>query len=173
MDSDLERFVIACAQKGSRQAWQQLFDWHFDAVFAFCRKLAGGRQDWAQEMSQQAFITAARRIDRFDPQQGALRAWLFGIARNCHAAMTAAETRRRRREALALPRQPDEPPDLGVHEALAQLPQRYRAVLEAKYLRQLTLAEIAQADGQSVEAVESLLRRARRRFAEVYEEHSE
>ncbi|MBN1361249.1 MAG: RNA polymerase sigma factor [Sedimentisphaerales bacterium] len=173
MDSDLERFVIACAQQGSRQAWQRLFEWHFEAVFAFCRKLAAGRQDWAQEVSQEAFVTAARQIDRFEPSQGTFRAWLCGITRNCHAALVAAEARRKRHEGSVPPRVPADPSDLRVHETLARLPQRYRAILEAKYLRQLTLAEIAQADGQSIEAVESRLRRARQRFAEIYDEHNE
>ena len=51
-------------------------------------------------------------------------------------------------------------PDLSVHEALARLPAEYRRVLESKYLRRLTMKEIAEADGSSIEAIESLLRRA-------------
>ncbi len=168
---------MACAQRGNRQAWQRLFEWHFEAVFQYCRKLATGRHDWAQEIAQRAFVTAARQIDRFRPSQGTLRTWLFGIARNCHLSLVAAEARRRRHEAAAVEAHPSRlvatDPDLRVHETLARLPRRYRAVLEAKYLRQLSLAEIAQADGQSVEAVESLLRRARDRFAEIYEKQIE
>lgn len=176
LESDIERLVIDAARHGSRQAWRQLFEWHFDAVYRFCQKLTAGRQDWAQEISQQAFVIAARRLSRFEPSQGTFRAWLFGIARNCGSTLTAAEARRKRHEALAVEAKPVRPqeagPDLGVHEALARLPHRYRVVLEAKYLRQWTLAEIAQAEGQSIEAVESLLRRARGRFAEVYQKQS-
>ncbi len=172
LDNDLERFVVACAQRGSRQAWRQLFEWHFDAVYQFCCKLAAGRQDWAQDVAQQAFVTAGRQIGRFEPLQGTLRAWLLGIARNCHLTLVAAETRRKRHETSAAqvnrPQRQSNDPDLGVYETLARLPQRYRDVLEAKYLRQLTLAEIAQDQGQSIEAVESLLRRARNRFAQVH-----
>jgi RNA polymerase sigma-70 factor (ECF subfamily) len=177
LDNDLERLVIDSAQKGSRQAWRQLFDWHFNAVYQFSRKLASGRQDWAQEVSQQAFVAAARQIGRFQPSAGTFRAWLLGIARNCHLTLIASETRRKRHEGSAveinavLQRQTDA--DLHVHETLARLPQRYRMALEAKYLRGLTVAEIAQAEGQSVEAIESLLRRARGRFAEIYERQSQ
>lgn len=176
-DSDLERFVIDCAQSGNRHAWRQLFEWHFDAVYQFCRKLAAGRQDWAEEVSQQTFVIAARQIARFKPSEGMFRTWLFGIARNCHLALATKEARRRRHEASVaeanLRQREEDDRDLRVHETLARLPHRYCAILEAKYLRQRTLAEIAQADGQTVEAVESLLRRARGRFAEVYERQSE
>jgi DNA-directed RNA polymerase specialized sigma24 family protein len=57
-----------------------------------------------------------------------------------------------------------------VHETLARLPLRYRVVLEAKYLRGLSLKEISSNNGSSIEAVESLLRRARADFARVYEQ---
>jgi len=59
--------------------------------------------------------------------------------------------------------------DLRVHEALARLPSHYRIVLDEKYLRGLTINEIAANNGASVEAIESLLRRARAGFAREYE----
>ena len=55
-----------------------------------------------------------------------------------------------------------------VHEALARLPLEYRRALESKYLRRLTMKEMAESDGLSIEAIESLLRRARDRFARMY-----
>ena len=61
-------------------------------------------------------------------------------------------------------------PDLRVHEALARLPWQYRIVLEAKYLRGLSMKEIAAGNGASIEAIESQLRRARAGFARVYEQ---
>jgi len=61
-------------------------------------------------------------------------------------------------------------PDLMVHGALARLPLEYRRALENKYLKRLTMKEMAESDGMSIEAIESLLRRARDRFAQVYEQ---
>ena len=60
--------------------------------------------------------------------------------------------------------------DLRVHEALARLPSHYRIVLDEKYLRGLSMNEIAANTGASVEAIESLLRRARAVFAREYEQ---
>jgi len=52
---------------------------------------------------------------------------------------------------------------------LADLPEHYEAVLRAKYLERATVAEIAEASGQTPKAVESLLTRARQAFREKYQ----
>jgi RNA polymerase sigma-70 factor (ECF subfamily) len=170
---DAEIVIIGAAQSGNELAWRQLFAWHFDAVYGFCLTLACGRSELAEETAQQAFVVAAQRIGRYDPQQGEFRAWLLGIARNRFLVLQAKERRRRRHETL-LPEQggPGESrtPELCVHEALARLPADYRRALESKYLQRLTMKEMAEAKGISIEAIESLLRRARDRFAQVYQQ---
>ncbi len=171
---DAEIVIIGAAQSGNELAWRQLFEWHFDAVYRFCLALAAGRRELAEETAQQAFVTAAWQIGRFDPQRGQFRAWLIGIARNRFLVLQAKERRRRRYEALSGP-EGGEPgaeheADLNVHEALARLPADYRRALESKYLKRLTVKEMAEAKGISIEAIESLLRRARDRFAQVYKQ---
>jgi RNA polymerase sigma-70 factor (ECF subfamily) len=174
MDGDSETFAIHAAQNGSEQAWRQLFERHFDAVYGFCVALAGGRHDVAEEVAQQVFVVAARRIHRFDPSRAAFRAWLFGVARNRHMAIRTGEQRRKRHEESSANGNSEAvaraDPDLRVHEALARLPSHYRTVLEAKYLRGLSMDEIALNGSASVEAIESLLRRARAGFAREYEQ---
>lgn len=174
MNVDFETYAIHAAQTGSEQAWRQLFEGHFDAVYRFCVALAGGRHDLAEELAQQVFVIAARRIHRFDPSRASFRAWLFGIVKNRHMAIRTSEQRRKRHEESSAKGNPEvvtqEEPDLRVHEALARLPWRYRIVLEAKYLRGLSMKEIAADNSASIEAIESLLRRARASFARVYEQ---
>jgi RNA polymerase sigma-70 factor (ECF subfamily) len=166
--------MICGAQGGSESAWRELFELHFDAVYRFCLALTAGRRELAEETAQQTFVCAAQRIGGFCPQQGTFRAWLLGIARNRYLTLEAKDRRRRHHESLPCPRECDLPggpePDLMVHESLARLPGEYRRVLEDKYLRQLTMKQIAEANGGSIEAIESLLRRARDRFARVYEQ---
>ena len=174
MDVDSETFVIQAAQKGSEQAWRQLFERHFDAVYRFCFLLTRAQHDLAEELTQQVFVTAAGRIHRFDRSRAAFRAWLFGIARNRDMATRTDAQRRKRREELSsrgsskMVARPET--DLRVHEALARLPSHYRIVLDEKYLRGLSMNEIAANTGASVEAIESLLRRARAVFAREYEQ---
>ena len=174
MDVDSETFAIHAAQKGSEQAWRQLFELHFDAVYRFCVALTGARHDLAEELTQQVFITAIRRIHSFDPSRAAFRAWLFGVAKNRHMTMQNGEQRRKRHEKSSAKGNPEVvmrvEPDLRVHEALARLPSHYRLVLEAKYLKGLSMNEIAANKSASVEAIESLLRRARAGFAREYEQ---
>ncbi len=174
MDVDFETYAIHAAQRGSEQAWRQLFERHFDAVYRFCAAVTGGRDGMAEELAQQVFVIAARRIHRFDASRANFRAWLFGIVKNRHMTIRISEQRRKRHEESFVNGNPEtvtqEGPDLRVHEALARLPSQYRIVLEAKYLRGLSMKEIAAGNGASIEAIESQLRRARAGFARVYEQ---
>jgi len=171
---EAEIVIIGAAQNGNELAWRQLFEWHFDAVYRFCLALAAGRRELAEETTQQVFVTAARQIGRFDPRRGPFRGWLLGIARHRFLVLQAKERRRRHYEALS--GQGGSGPgggreaDLRVYEALARLPADYRRALEGKYLKRLTMKEMAEAKGISIEAIESLLRRARDRFAQVYQQ---
>ena len=174
MGLETETVIVMAAQAGNEPAWRQLFAWHFDAVYRFCLALACGRRELAEDAAQQAFVTAAQQIGRFDPQRGEFRGWLLGIARNRFLVLQAKERRRRRCE-TSVQEQGGAPaesrtPELRVHEALARLPAEYRRALESKYLKQLSMKQMAEARGLSIEAVESLLRRARDRFAQVYKQ---
>ena len=55
-----------------------------------------------------------------------------------------------------------------IARALASLPERYEAVLRAKYLDQQSVDQIATVWNETSKAIESLLTRARRAFREVY-----
>jgi RNA polymerase sigma-70 factor (ECF subfamily) len=173
MRKDYEMFVVSSARRGDERAWHELFEAHVDCVYQYCLGLAGGAPDHAEEVTQQVFMTAARQIRRFVPQRGTFRAWLLGIARNRHMTLAAAEQRRRQHEGrVSQERRPTNVRveyHLRVHEALSRLPHRYRQILEAKYLKGMAMKEIAEIEGVTVEATESLLRRARNRFAQVYE----
>jgi RNA polymerase sigma-70 factor (ECF subfamily) len=169
---ELEIATIREAQGGSEPAWRRLFECHFDAVYRFCLALSRGRRELAEDTAQQAFITAAERIGTYQPEQGAFRAWLLGIARNRYMTGQAKERRRQRHERLreeTLAPTDNHQPDLMVHEALARLPLKYRRALETKYLLRLTMKEMAEQDGTTPKAIESLLRRAKDEFARVYE----
>ena len=126
MNGDSETYVIHAAQNGSERAWQELFERHFDAVYQFCVVLASGRHELAEEVAQQVFVIAARRIHSFDPARATFRSWLYGIVKNRNMAIRTTEQRRKRHEESSVNRKSEtlghKEPDLRVHEALAKLP---------------------------------------------------
>ncbi len=127
-----------------------------------------------EETVQETWLTAVRRIRKFDPDRGTFQAWVRGIAAN--------QLRNQFRRQRAVPgmcrdldweRAISLPPDTvlenleqaaQVAAALAALPSQYELVLRAKYVDALPVAEIALSLSQTPKAVESLLSRAREAF---------
>ena len=167
-----ERGLRDAAVAGDPAAWRALYDSAFDRVAGYARWRAGGRTDLADEVIQETWLTAARRLEVFDPEKAPFAAWVAGIAAN-----VVRNQLRARRRRPAEPLTGDGPAAAAVHEdpaervavALATLPDRYEQVLRAKYLDGLTVGEIAAAGGETPKAVESLLSRARQAFREAYE----
>ena len=117
----------------------------------------------AEEVVQDAFTSVWRHADRFDPDQGSFRTWLYGLARNRIVDM-------RRRAAVrptltdAEPR--DEPGELDrsldeamlrwqVAAALAHLSPAHREVIRLAHFQALSLREIAEALGLPLGTVKS------------------
>jgi RNA polymerase sigma-70 factor (ECF subfamily) len=159
---------------GEKQAWQTWYEESFAGLAAYVSWRCGGLRAASEEIIQETWLTAVRRIRDFDPQQGSFAGWLRGIAANClrkHFAQVRPQF------------QTLDSPDMAVsiesnlekkEEAeqiawtLAQLPPRYEAVLRAKYLDQESVEQIAASWNETSKAVESLLTRARQAFREAY-----
>jgi len=172
MEADLEIIAVRSAQRGDEDAWRSLFGWHFESVYRYCLSLCSGKKEMAEEITQQVFTTAAGRISRFKLRQGTFRAWLMGIARNRFMKVRSKELRQRGHEkqysAGAGQSAEAKGSNLFVYEVLAELPANYRSVLESKYLEGLTVNQIAEVSQNTPKAVESLLARARDKFAQVH-----
>jgi RNA polymerase sigma-70 factor (ECF subfamily) len=173
-----ERVVRDAVLAGDAAAWRLWYAQHFDRLAAYVRWSCGGLADLADDVTQEAWLTAVRRLRSFDPDQGPFFAWLCGIARN--SARNAIRSRRRQGKRFRPLGPADDPaagePDPAAAEkagrvaaALAELPDHYEAVLRAKYLDGLTVDAIAATRGDSAKAVESLLTRARQAFREAFE----
>ena len=175
-ERDLRRAVLA----GDEAAWQTLYDGAFAGLYAYAVWRCGGLRDRADEVVQETWLVAVRRIRAFDPAHGPFLAWLRGIAAN-----TVRNHLRRARRRTAEPLDGADPPvwdgaDRDQREraeqiarALAALPERYEAVLRAKYLEQRSVDEIAADWRESAKAIESLLTRARRAFRDAYPEDTD
>jgi RNA polymerase sigma-70 factor, ECF subfamily len=165
--------LVARAQDGDRQAFEQLVRRHADRLYAMARRL-GLPSDAAEEVTQEAFLRAWRSIGSF---RGDARffTWLYRIGLN------EAKRRLEREPARTLVRSLDddaavEPRDVReepyarvvhaeVREALAAavraLPLKYRAPLILRDIEGLSTADAAAVLGLGEAALKSRLHRAR------------
>jgi len=155
-------------------AFDRLYRSSRDDLYAYVAGLLRDRAA-AEEVTAAAFERAYRKRDRFDPERGEPRAWLFGIARN--AALD--ELRRRGRQA-ELAAEPADLHSFGVEEgaehserrlavsaALQRLKPRERELIALKFFAGLANAEIAQVLGVSESNAGTKLHRAMTKLREA------
>ena len=170
-----ERILRDAILAGDERAWGVLFDRHFPSFYSFVDRRAGGRAQLAEDIVQESFLVAIRRLREFDPGRASFGGWLRGIALNLLRNQGRSAARRGDRgapeelDSLPSPERHAAPGgDLELAEeialAMAGLPDRYRAVLRARYEEGLAVGDIALRLGETAKAVESLLSRAREAF---------
>lgn len=169
----------AAVLAGDETAWRAGYDAAYEPLRAFVFWRVGRQPAGMDEVVQETWLIAVRRIRDFDPRRGSFLDWLRGIAGNVirnhlrrlranpvdmtHVADVAAG-------AHAAPQVEAADRSDRVAAALSALPENYAAVLQAKYLEQRSVGEIANAWNQSAKAIESLLTRARLAFREQFGE---
>jgi RNA polymerase sigma-70 factor, ECF subfamily len=168
-----ERRLVRDAQRGSAEAVEELFrrEWPraYRAAYLVVHDAAA-----AEDIAQEAFLAALRALDRFDRRRP-FGPWMHRIVVN--RAIDVARARALRREVDAAAGETEEaPPDEPsvpfsdqVLEALRELGPEQRAVVALRYLFDYTPGEIARALELPRGTVNSRLRRALDRLAEVLE----
>jgi RNA polymerase sigma-70 factor (ECF subfamily) len=158
-----ERRWIVAAQSGSEQALEQLYrrhwPWAHRAAYLVVHDAAA-----AEDIAQEAFLSAIRTLDRFDRARP-FGPWLNRIVVN--RAIDWARARALRRETAAEPEGEPAAPDSAssvysdeVVAALRVLSPEHRAVVVLRYLFDYTPGEISKMLGLPRGTVNSRLRRA-------------
>lgn len=163
--------LVDAARAGSDDAFGKLVVRYRAPVVRLAYRLTRDA-DEANDIAQDAFLRAYRRLPEFRPDRPFSR-WLFVIARN--ASLDAI--RRRRRAAVYVESEERQPAAAGpeelalqsdeasrVHAALGSLPPKYRDVLELYYISGLRYREIALALGIPIGTVKTYISRAKRRL---------
>ena len=95
-DVDDSELVFAVG-RGDDVAMAEVVRRHREPVVAFARRLVGDHAR-AEEIGQDVFVRLWERTDRFDPQRGALRAFLLAIAHGRAIDSVRSDVARHRRE---------------------------------------------------------------------------
>jgi RNA polymerase sigma-70 factor (ECF subfamily) len=166
--SDEERELVSLAQKGDERGFAGLVRLHQRRAYIVARSIVMTHED-AEDAVQEGFLRAYQALDRFDPGQ-TFGAWLNRIVAN--AALDLARRRKvRTAEELsdsipAVFRDPAEGGELRarLEAALAQLPDRARAVIVLHDVEGFTHAEIGEMLGIPGGTARSDLHHARQRL---------
>jgi RNA polymerase sigma-70 factor (ECF subfamily) len=167
--------LVRAAQGGSERAVEELFARHWPDAYRAALLISHDRAA-AEDIAQEAFLSALRALPRFDRQRP-LRPWLHRIVVN--RAIDWTRARRLRQEvdvdALPEPAAPAAGHDLGLGLGelgvmLARLTPEHRAVVVMRYLLELTPGEIADALDLPRGTVNSRLRRGLDALGGVLEE---
>jgi RNA polymerase sigma-70 factor (ECF subfamily) len=176
---DTDRHLIDCFQAGDREAFTALYRTHHPAVFRFAFHMTADPIK-AAEITQDVFVWLIHHAAEFDPQRGALPAFLGGVARKLMQ-------RRQRSERRWLPFDVGavfqfEAPTVdfttaidaeSLRKAIALLPIRYREAIVLCDLESQTYEEAAIALGCAVGTVRSRLHRGRELLARKFQPKKE
>src|ERR1700758_726450 len=73
------RQLVDRAQKGDRDALEELYLIHFDRIYGYLHMSVGNRHD-AEDLTTQTFLKMLESIGRFRWRSAPFSAWLFRIA---------------------------------------------------------------------------------------------
>ena len=176
-DADLLRAHGA----GDPHAFERLYDRYDRATFRFIRRLlSAAHADAAEDLHQETWIAVSRNAAAFDPARASFPAWLFTIARrkafDHFRRQKVAVLAHGHEEAAMMVPDPGQTPLERVQAR--ELAQEIVAAVEALPLEQrgafvlfadagLSLAEIAEVSGVTVETAKSRLRYARAKLRQA------
>ena len=160
-------------------SFEQLYDRHLDEIYGYLAYRLAPDVEAAQDVCQDVFEAALHGFHEVrDP--ASFRGWLFQIARHkiadhyrAHAARDGFATIESSQADLRLDPPALADPDridratIAAH-VMRRLPAQYAELLEDKYLRGLSVNDLAQVRRQTAKAVESALARARDAFRRDY-----
>ena len=152
---------------GDAAILKRVYDEYDSLVYSICRRSVDDAT--ALDITQDVFITAWNKRERYDPDRGGLGGWLTAITRNKiidHFRAQASEERRINKAASSAER--EETSVQRIHEiadrmllvdAMDELGERAHKVISLAFFEDLTHAAIAERTGIPLGTVKSDIRR--------------
>lgn len=162
-----EQVLVTRSKAGDRQAYEQLYRNHHSRIYALCWRMCSGDKALAEDLLQDAFVHAWRKLDGFRGES-AFGTWLHRLTVN----VVLGDKRRKKRQLQVIDGDSDRPDiedsdeamegaDQDMERAIARLPDRARDVLVLYSLEGYTHEEISRATGMAVGSSKAQLHRAR------------
>ncbi len=152
-----------------KAAYRDLFSYYGPRVKAYLMRL-GADDAHAEELAQDVMVIVWRKAELFDRKQASVSTWLFRIARNkrIDAIRRTKKPELDPNDPLLLPSSPVAPDSLMsgaqrdhlVREAMIDLPQEQKTLLQQAFYDGLSHREIAEQTGTPLGTVKSRLRLA-------------
>ena len=180
-DPELDRSCMDRLRAGDLKALDELYTRHTPLLYGLVLRIVGRAAD-AEEVLQDTWVQAWRRVESWEPGRGTVAAWLITLARSRAIDRIRSVAARQRAEAAAPPPDPqsrrDEPVAAAadrqrqqrVSAAMATLTSQQREVLELGYFGGLSQSEIAARLGAPLGTVKSWTRQGLTRLRELVPE---
>jgi RNA polymerase sigma-70 factor, ECF subfamily len=168
-----DRRVVEQVLAGSESAFRHIVDQHSQRIFNYVRRMTSNSIE-AEDIAQETFIRFWVSRDRFDPGRVKLTTWLHRIAHN----LCVDYFRQRQLQERQVPVQSDSQDSADtdyelsiraavVNKALMTLSERQRSAIVLCHYQNFSQHDAAHILGLSVDALESLLRRGRRKLKQI------
>jgi RNA polymerase sigma-70 factor (ECF subfamily) len=172
--------LVTAAQAGDMAAFGQLFDRYYDVVFRYVLFRMGDRT-FAEDVTQETFVRALRRIGSVSYQGRDIGAWFVTIARNLifdHVKSSRHRLEYTTGEIIELAPSTNGPEqqvlDGATNDELLKCVRKLNAdqqeCIQLRFLQGMSVAETAQAMDRNEGAVKALQHRAVRRLAQLLPE---
>ena len=153
--------LVDRAQKGEREALEELYLVHFDRIYSYLHMSVGNRHD-AEDLTTQTFLKMLESVGKFRWRSAPFSAWLFRIAHNL--AMDHFRANRRWQPEEEVPEPDPGEGSAAEEEALESIGRRsmleQQQVLTLKFVFNFSNGEVATILGKTEGAVKSLQHRA-------------
>ncbi|MFY0693344.1 MAG: sigma-70 family RNA polymerase sigma factor [Paracoccaceae bacterium] len=173
-DTHWVEIVARIRQSQDQAAFAELFQHFAPRVKAFLIK-SGADAGMAEECAQDVMATLWHKAHLFDPSRASVATWVFTIARNRRIDMLRKE---RRPEPDEITWGPEPEPEAAevmelqqesnrLVQAMADLPEKQRVLIQKAYFGDLSHSEIAEETGLPLGTIKSRIRLALERLRHV------
>ena len=171
MDQKQEWELVVKVKAGDMTAYQTLLNHHLPSLSHYVARMTVNSAD-AEEIIQDVFLRFWQKAEQYNPQRAKLSTWLHQIAYNICVDFFRKNDKHNIQKHEIITASKDSPQQTFeskqaseiLKEAITALPENQRCALVLSHYQGLSNRETAEVLEISVDALESLLRRARKKL---------